>query len=366
MDDGTARHRSTHLHEAPRRDRRRRPSTSAADPGLRRQTGLTDESVPPPSRAYDGEVVPRRRPPATPPGRTTARSSFERPVAVLAPGLDRRHRPDAPLRPTVHEPPRRRPRHGAHDVRPGPARRRDRLRPDHARRHRAGRGATASPSAPAARWRHVLAAHARRRADAAPSSPTTSARPSGGHSALGGHRSNVVPGRRPGSITSNRSFRGDRRRSSRRVLRTTAIGSCSRWCSPGRDRSGIIAEATLRLVPAPTEVQVFYDLVYTGARPDAWPTSQFLIEDARFDQMEAWVFQTGADTWAYLLEAIAYHGPGGPPDDAALLDGLHHVDVAQGDLGFLKTARPRHTRASFPSKLQPTITTFSISSCAAS
>ena len=102
----------------------------------------------------------------------------------------------------------------------------------------------------------------------------------------------------------------------------------------GQGQVGVIVEATLRLVPAPTEVRL-YDLVYTELDP-MLADLRSLIEGARFDQMEAWVFPTGPDTWAYLLEAIAYHRPGGPPDAAALLAGLHHVDVAQGDLGFFE------------------------------
>ena len=62
----------------------------------------------------------------------------EEPVAVLRPGLGARHLPDAPLRrPPRH--PRRRSRRRPHGVRPVPAPRRDRLRPDDARRDRADR-----------------------------------------------------------------------------------------------------------------------------------------------------------------------------------------------------------------------------------
>jgi cytokinin dehydrogenase len=102
----------------------------------------------------------------------------------------------------------------------------------------------------------------------------------------------------------------------------------------GQGQVGVIVEATLRLVPAPTEVRL-YDLVYTELDP-MLADLRSLIEDARFNQMEAFVFPTGTDTWAYLLEAIAYHRPGGSSDDAGLLAGLHHVDVGQGDLGFLE------------------------------
>lgn len=95
----------------------------------------------------------------------------------------------------------------------------------------------------------------------------------------------------------------------------------------------MVVEATLRLVPAPTDVRM-YDLVY----PELDPLLADLatsMEDGRFDQMEAFVIPTGPGEWFYLLEAIGYHGPGGPPEDAALLGGLGHVRVETADLGFM-------------------------------
>jgi FAD/FMN-containing dehydrogenase len=46
------------------------------------------------------------------------------------------------------------------------------------------------------------------------------------------------------------------------------------------------------------------------------------VPDRRFDQMEAFLLPTGPGQWGHLLEAVAYHGSGGPPDDARLLAGL--------------------------------------------
>jgi cytokinin dehydrogenase len=116
-------------------------------------------------------------------------------------------------------------------------------------------------------------------------------------------------------------------------------------CSPRRNRElfemvlagqgqvAVVVEATLRLVPAPATVRV-YDLLYPDL--DAlFPDLATLMTDARFDQMEAFVVPTGPGTWAYLLEAIGFHGTSGPPDDAALLTGLGHVHVDTADLDFL-------------------------------
>ena len=102
----------------------------------------------------------------------------------------------------------------------------------------------------------------------------------------------------------------------------------------GQGQVGVIAEATLRLVPAPTDVRV-YDLVYADLDP-LLADLGLLMDDGRFDQMEAVVFPTGPDEWVDLLEAIGFHGPAGPPDDAAVLDGLQHVAAADpADLDFL-------------------------------
>ncbi len=119
-------------------------------------------------------------------------------------------------------------------------------------------------------------------------------------------------------------------------------------CSPHRNRElfemllagqgqvGVIVSATLRLVPAPTTVRL-YDLIY----PDLaalLADLRRLMEDERFDQMEAFIIPTGPGSWLYLLETIGFHTDGGPPDDAALLDGLGHVveQTQITDLDFLE------------------------------
>jgi cytokinin dehydrogenase len=104
----------------------------------------------------------------------------------------------------------------------------------------------------------------------------------------------------------------------------------------GQGQVGVIVEATLRLVPAPSRVRL-YDLIY----PDLdhlLADIELLMEDERFDQMESFIIPTGPGTWLYLLEAIGFHSASGAPDDAALLDGLGHVAAQTQitDLDFLE------------------------------
>ncbi len=91
----------------------------------------------------------------------------------------------------------------------------------------------------------------------------------------------------------------------------------------GQGQVGVIVEATLRLVPAPTHVRV-YDLVYADLA-SLLADLTTLMGDERFDQMESFIFPTGPGSWVYLLEAIGFHTDAGPPDDATLLAGLGHV-----------------------------------------
>ena len=104
----------------------------------------------------------------------------------------------------------------------------------------------------------------------------------------------------------------------------------------GQGQVGIIVEATLRLVPAPTTVRV-YDLLYPDLAALLGDLA-LLTEDRRFDQMEAFVIPTGPGSWLYLLEAVAFHTASGPPDDTALGTGLSDVRAqAQAfDLDFLE------------------------------
>jgi cytokinin dehydrogenase len=90
----------------------------------------------------------------------------------------------------------------------------------------------------------------------------------------------------------------------------------------------------LRLVPAPDSVRL-YDLFYADL-PTLIGDLNRVMDDERFDQIEGWALPQPDGTWAYLLEAIAFHGPDGPPDDLALLEGLRHLPQAtqKADMSF--------------------------------
>ena len=103
----------------------------------------------------------------------------------------------------------------------------------------------------------------------------------------------------------------------------------------GQGQVGVIVEATMRLVPAPTAVRL-YDLIY----PDLdhlLADLTTLMDDERFDQMESFIIATAPGEWLYLLEAISFHDGDDPPDDVALLTGLGHVpgQTLITDLDFL-------------------------------
>jgi FAD/FMN-containing dehydrogenase len=121
----------------------------------------------------------------------------------------------------------------------------------------------------------------------------------------------------------------------------------------GQGQVGVIVQATMRLVAAPTTVRL-YDLVY----PDLdrlLADLATLMDDERFDQMEAFIIPTGPGSWLYLLEAIGFHTSAGPPDDAALLDGLGHLaeQTQMSDLDFLTWSSRVPTN--LPRRLNPWI-----------
>jgi cytokinin dehydrogenase len=102
----------------------------------------------------------------------------------------------------------------------------------------------------------------------------------------------------------------------------------------GQGQVAVITQAVLRLVPAPDSVRL-YDLFYADL-PTLIGDLNRVMDDERFDQIEGWALPQPNGTWAYLLEAIAFHTPGGPPDDLALLEGLRHLPQAtqKADMSF--------------------------------
>lgn len=102
----------------------------------------------------------------------------------------------------------------------------------------------------------------------------------------------------------------------------------------GQGQVAVITQAVLRLVPAPSTVRL-YDLFYPDL-PALIGDINRLIDDRRFDQLEGWALPQPDGSWAYLLEAIAFHSSAGAPDDAALLAGLRHLPAATqaADMSF--------------------------------
>jgi FAD/FMN-containing dehydrogenase len=90
----------------------------------------------------------------------------------------------------------------------------------------------------------------------------------------------------------------------------------------GLGQFGIIVRARIKLVDvAPmvrTYTAVYTDLAVLTADQEA------AIDGGQFDYVEGSVFWAGAD-WQYQIELAKYYDPAAPPDDAALLAGLHAV-----------------------------------------
>jgi cytokinin dehydrogenase len=70
------------------------------------------------------------------------------------------------------------------------------------------------------------------------------------------------------------------------------------------------------------------------------PEMQRLMQNERFDFMEAFGFRQPSGTWVYLLQAGHYYTPPAVPDDAALLSGLQDLrsSMSVEDTGFSEFA----------------------------
>jgi FAD/FMN-containing dehydrogenase len=114
----------------------------------------------------------------------------------------------------------------------------------------------------------------------------------------------------------------------------------------GLGQYGIVARATVRLVPAPAMVRVytaFYSDLASFTRDQAR-----VVEEQRFDYVEGQALPNPAGGWMYMLEAAAYYTPSTPStafpahlDDATLLAGLGNDlgPVAQADRPYRDFAR---------------------------
>ncbi|WP_309112200.1 FAD-binding protein [Saccharothrix sp.] len=88
----------------------------------------------------------------------------------------------------------------------------------------------------------------------------------------------------------------------------------------GYGRHGVIVQAALRLVPAPTHART-YRLRYRHL-PDLLAAQRRLVTDQRFDYLEGQAKLEDDGTWTHLLEAAHFFTPPAQPDDTRLLAGL--------------------------------------------
>jgi cytokinin dehydrogenase len=119
-----------------------------------------------------------------------------------------------------------------------------------------------------------------------------------------------------------------------------AIETCSPLRNPflfdavlaGLGQCALIVRATLRLVPAKTNVLVF-DLFYADI--DAYVRDQrMLLADGRFDYLEGQVVANADGTgFQYMIEAATFFTPPATPDPSVLLAGLSDVVAARQSTG---------------------------------
>lgn len=93
----------------------------------------------------------------------------------------------------------------------------------------------------------------------------------------------------------------------------------------GLGQCAIIIRATVRLRPAPATVRR-YRLGYPGVAA-LTADQRRVVRDGRFAYVEGQVEPApdGAAGWRHVLEAVAFHRAGPPPDDTTLLGDLSHL-----------------------------------------
>jgi cytokinin dehydrogenase len=106
----------------------------------------------------------------------------------------------------------------------------------------------------------------------------------------------------------------------------------------GQGQVAAIVRATLRLVPAPARIRVF-NLVYLQLST-LTADMQRLMDEQRFEFMEAFGFLNADGSWTYLLQAGSYYTPPAEPDADALLAGLqdHRAAMSIDDQGLSEFA----------------------------
>lgn len=92
----------------------------------------------------------------------------------------------------------------------------------------------------------------------------------------------------------------------------------------GLGQCGIIAKATLRLVPAKTDAHVFH-LFYPHLAA-LIHDERLLLRDERFDYIVSHIVPNPAGTWDYILEVVSFYTPSTQqPDNAQLLQSLSFI-----------------------------------------
>jgi cytokinin dehydrogenase len=89
----------------------------------------------------------------------------------------------------------------------------------------------------------------------------------------------------------------------------------------GQGQVGIVVRATVELVAAPQRIRIFNLVYFNLAALTA--EMQRLMDDQRFEFLEAFAIPQSNGAWVYLLQAGSYYRPPAAPDDTALLAGLN-------------------------------------------
>lgn len=94
----------------------------------------------------------------------------------------------------------------------------------------------------------------------------------------------------------------------------------------GLGQFAIIVRARIKLRAVPSMVRR-YTAVYADVAT-LIADQITLMNEGRFDYVEGLGFPQPDNTYVLALEAVKYHAPGSPPDDAAMLAGLHFIPGA--------------------------------------
>jgi cytokinin dehydrogenase len=89
----------------------------------------------------------------------------------------------------------------------------------------------------------------------------------------------------------------------------------------GQGQVGIVVRATVELVAAPQRIRIFNLVYFNLAALTA--EMQRLMDDQRFEFLEAFAIPQSNGARVYLLQAGSYYRPPAAPDDTALLAGLN-------------------------------------------